>query len=87
MIIYNRITKEKVLDKCEKIRQKIQDHLFVYNEEIFKVTISSGVYHTDIVEVETIQEGLKLADNALYEAKRTGRNKVVLAHEDSMLLN
>ncbi|MFA6143746.1 MAG: diguanylate cyclase [Sulfuricurvum sp.] len=87
VIIFNRITKDKVLDKCEKIRQKIQDHLFVYNEESFKVTISSGVYHTDIVEVETIQEGLKLADNALYEAKRTGRNKVVLAHEDSMLLN
>ena len=87
VIIFNRITKDKVLDKCEKIRQKIQEHSFSYNENSFNVTISSGVYHTDIVEVETIQEGLKLADNALYEAKRTGRNKVVLAHEDSMLLN
>jgi len=84
VIIFNRITQEQVMKKCEKIRQKIQDHPFSYNGNTFDITISSGVYHTDVVEVENIQSALKLADNALYEAKRSGRNKVVMTHKESV---
>lgn len=81
VIVFNRITQEQVLEKCEKIRQRIQYHRFMYNNYKFDVTISGGVYHTDIVEINTIQEALKLADNALYEAKRLGRNKIIVVHE------
>jgi len=82
VIVFNRITKEQAFDKSEKIRQTIQDHPFIYNEHEFDVTISAGVYHPDIIEIDTLQEVLKLADNALYEAKRSGRNKIVAVHED-----
>jgi diguanylate cyclase (GGDEF)-like protein len=81
VIVFNRITQEQALNKSEKIRQRIQEHSFVYNEHEFDITISAGVYHPDIIEIDTIQEVLKLADNALYEAKRSGRNKIVAVHK------
>lgn len=80
VIVFNRISKEQALDKSEKIRQEIQEHPFVYNNHEFKITISAGVYHPDIIQADTIQELLKLADNALYEGKHSGRNKVVVAN-------
>ncbi|MDO9208087.1 MAG: diguanylate cyclase [Sulfuricurvum sp.] len=82
VIVFNRITQEQAVNKSEKIRQRIQEHRFVYNEHEFDITISAGVYHPDIIEIDTIQEVLKLADNALYEAKRSGRNKIVAVHKE-----
>ncbi|HZF69970.1 diguanylate cyclase [Sulfuricurvum sp.] len=77
VIIFNRITKEQVIAKCEKIRQRIQEHHFDYNDLSFHITISIGIYHPETVLVNSVTEALKLADNALYEAKRAGRNNVV----------
>ncbi|MDD2265503.1 diguanylate cyclase [Sulfuricurvum sp.] len=77
VIIFNRITKEQVIAKCEKIRQRIQEHHFDYNDLTFHITISIGIYHPETVLVNSVTEALKLADNALYEAKRAGRNNVV----------
>jgi diguanylate cyclase (GGDEF)-like protein len=78
VIIFNRITKEQVIAKCEKIRQRIQEHHFDYNDLTFNITISIGIYHPETIVVNSVSKALKLADNALYEAKRTGRNKVVV---------
>ncbi|MDD2368317.1 MAG: GGDEF domain-containing protein [Sulfuricurvum sp.] len=85
VIIFNRITKEQVIAKCEKIRQRIQEHHFDYNDLTFTITISIGIYHPETILVNSVSEALKLADNALYEAKRTGRNKVAVV--DSFLEN
>lgn len=81
VVIFNRITQEQAVTKCEKIRQRIQDHPFVYHELTFQMTISIGIYHPECGKVNNVTEILKLADNALYEAKRTGRNKIVLAKD------
>lgn len=83
VVIFNRITKEQAIAKCEKIRQRIQEHRFVYHELIFRVTISIGMYHPECGMVNNVTDILKLADNAMYEAKRTGRNKVVVAENCS----
>lgn len=81
VVIFNRITQEQAVAKCEKIRQRIQEHQFVYHEVTFQMTISIGIYHPECGKVNNVTEILKLADNALYEAKRTGRNKIVLAKD------
>ncbi len=83
VVIFNRITKEQAIAKCEKIRQHIEKHQFVYHELIFRITISIGVYHPECGIVNNVTDMLKLADNALYQAKRTGRNKVVIAENCS----
>ncbi|NQY20758.1 MAG: diguanylate cyclase [Campylobacteraceae bacterium] len=71
-------TIEKAQEKVNVIRQKIED--LEYNDEpnnrIIQCTISIGIAqkNNDDLSIDTI---LARADEALYEAKGTGRNKVV----------
>ena len=79
VIIFNRITREQAIEKAESIRLGVQEHLFMYNNVKMHCTISGGLYHPDILKSSSVQGVLKLADNALYEAKHSGRNTMVEA--------
>lgn len=57
---------------AEKIRRVIESHLF---PEVGKVTISIGIAY--FKEGDDQQNIYARADNALYQAKRQGRNRVV----------
>ena len=64
---------------AEKVRQEIsQAKIKIENEEIL-VTASFGVACYPSRNVESMNDLLKVADKALYEAKETGRNKDVIA--------
>ncbi len=65
---------EKALEFAERIRQTIDDTCFVTVQHI---TVSIGV--TMIRPEDTIDTFVKRADEALYNAKETGRNRVVIA--------
>ena len=58
----------------ERVRKNVEEYDF---PEVGNVTISIGV--SEINLEEEIEAAIKRADEALYEAKATGRNKVVLA--------
>ena len=80
LIILSDIT-EKVLAKvAEKIRLAVEhSKFFLKDGQELQVTVSAGVAihdgHPDF------QRTLKRADEALYEAKRTGRNRVLVAQQ------
>ncbi len=61
---------------AERIRENVEKAEFNYNELKLNITISQGVSEIkdDILSAADL---LKKADDALYQAKRTGRNKVV----------
>ena len=59
----------------EEIRQLVEDQVFVFDEEEISATLSLGIASTQ-GELETL-ELIKRADEALYQAKRAGRNRVV----------
>ena len=63
---------------AEKLRKNVQNNkLRLEDGTILQFSVSIGV--DAILESDnSIEEALKRADNALYEAKRTGKNKVVL---------
>ena len=61
-------------EKAEDIRRKIESMSFDIYPDL-KPTISIGVVHTD--GKTSYNEVIKCADEALYKAKQTGRNKVV----------
>lgn len=62
----------------EKIRKNVEDNLFILsNGEKIKITVSVGIA-TFPDTTEDISVLLEQADTALYNAKKTGRNKVVL---------
>ena len=62
----------------ERVRKAVESHVF--DEPTFKknVTISLGVGEL-CPGVESIEDLIKAADKAVYEAKGSGRNKVCIA--------
>lgn len=42
------------------------------------VTISIGIFHVETTEVASLYDCIKMADRALYQAKREGKNRAVL---------
>ncbi|MDD2830198.1 MAG: diguanylate cyclase [Sulfuricurvum sp.] len=77
VIIFNRIEDYKAVEKMEDLRLLIEEHHFVSARESLKITISGGLYHPNWIKPESIQKVLKLVDEALYEAKHSGRNQII----------
>jgi diguanylate cyclase (GGDEF) domain len=68
---------------AERIRKKVEIHKFNISDKVnLSITISIGV-STYPDTTNNIENLLEDADKALYEAKRTGRNKVVLYKKDN----
>lgn len=61
----------------EEFRKAVEAHEFVFNDKTMKTTISGGVFETNDKNFSNRDEWLKNADSALYNAKETGRNKIV----------
>ncbi len=64
---------------AERFRKEIEEYTFSYlNYTALKMTTSIGVYGESVVSSDKFEQFIHLADEALYRAKKTGRNKVVL---------
>jgi two-component system, cell cycle response regulator len=64
---------------AEKLRRQLADLSFAEAGQTFSITASFGV--AERAADESIDQLLKRADGALYQAKRTGRDRVVAAAE------
>ncbi len=61
----------------ERIRRCVDAQAFVYNGTDIKVTVSVGVAAVPEVGMKEPMELVGAADDALYQAKRQGRNRVI----------
>ena len=62
---------------AERIRSSIERHTLVFDMETIKVTASLGV--SALMKDDAANAFIKRADAAMYKAKNTGRNRVVVA--------
>lgn len=73
-------TKEEVIEHLQNICKEVQnlniEHL--YNENYGVVSISIGICYLVDATLGEVKQVYKSADNALYRAKETGRNKIIL---------
>lgn len=76
IICFNNTNPDYLLEIGERIRKKIEKNKIVYNNRIMNVTISIGIACP--VKKSDIDILLLNADKALYESKKTGRNKCTI---------
>lgn len=61
---------------AERIRQKIERMVITFEEQAIKITVSIGVATIAITD-KSFDQVFQRADTALYEAKNSGRNRVI----------
>jgi diguanylate cyclase (GGDEF)-like protein len=61
---------------AERVRQAVFGHRFTTGKEAIPVAVSAGVATIPDARLTDSQALIAAADQALYEAKRTGRNRV-----------
>lgn len=67
-------TDEGIMIFTQKIKDSIEKMEIAYHEEILKVTVSIGI--AKLQDDECLETIIEKSDKALYEAKRTGRNRI-----------
>jgi diguanylate cyclase (GGDEF)-like protein len=65
------------INAAERIRSLVEAHKFQYENKTYPVTVSLGVATTAGDESMTPHELIRQADDKLYQAKNSGRNRVV----------
>ena len=77
VLLTNTDAKEAML-VAEKLRKWIADHPVNINDDYFSITVSIGVAVNQDYNLEKL---LNRADEAMYQAKQAGRNRVMLAKD------
>jgi diguanylate cyclase (GGDEF)-like protein len=64
---------------AERIRKSVEEYQFTYpGAPDFNTTISAGISSYPDIRIDKIDDLIRIADASLYEAKRQGRNRVVI---------
>lgn len=76
VVVFTNTDEQDLVINAEQIRKMVEKSILKENELTLSATISIGatLYH----ENEDITECIHRADQAMYQAKKTGKNKVVL---------
>ena len=76
IILLKGIPKDSILSKIDGIRKLVSQRVFCQNIMPLRITCSFGVSFVNSNAIDS-DKVIQVADKCLYEAKRTGRNKVV----------
>ena len=81
LFIYRRNDNENISrDICERIRRRVEEQTFSYDQTDIAMSVSIGVHEHPNLE-KNLLEAIKVADSMLYTAKQRGRNQVVAYDE------
>jgi len=76
-IVLTNTDSDGAYDVASRLCQNVASNPFVYQQQQIQVTLSIGVTQLEHGAVSEAEQLIAQADQALYQAKRSGRNKVV----------
>jgi len=85
--LLSNIDQNRALDIAERIRESIKQLTLTFDEQIINVTISIGLsiylpsYSPKLGAIELSEQLIHSADSALYQAKNSGRDQVVVGSQ------
>lgn len=78
IIVLDNTDSNTAFEISEKIRKKVEEKAFEYEDNKINITSSFGIYTLDEDNFDiNIKSAINYADKKLYEAKKTGRNKSI----------
>ena len=78
ILLFPNIPKTGAIDGAERIRSTIEQHPFKYKGQGHRITVSIGISEVADDRAKSTEDLILYADQALYEAKQRGRNKVLV---------
>jgi len=66
------------------VREEVESHQFNHEGKAHSVTISCGIAEINNEKDQGLASLIGVADQALYQAKETGRNRTVLGDVDEI---
>jgi diguanylate cyclase (GGDEF)-like protein len=79
LYISDHVNEEKVYDKIEAIRRKLEEEKVAFNGEYKSVTASFGISFFPLNGMD-LNELISKADDLMYKSKKSGKNKVLSGH-------
>ncbi|BBN60223.1 GGDEF domain-containing protein [Hydrogenovibrio marinus] len=76
VVLLSRTPLENSLAKAMDIIKAVEEHPFPVDGAQLKLTLSGGLYHSDLCPPVDVKGVLKQVDIALYESKNQGRNRL-----------
>ncbi|WP_246943945.1 GGDEF domain-containing protein [Bacillus pinisoli] len=67
-----------------KIYDNLNEHIFYSDQQTFHITISMGIANEESFHLER-KELTKIADELLYEAKNTGKNRAIFSNGETVI--
>jgi len=78
IFVFKGLNTEVLIGLCERIRLSVENHVFLIKDESIKLTISLGGLILEEAILEDDKTLIDQADQLLYKAKNSGRNKSVV---------
>lgn len=76
LILIEGISQPRAYLLADRLRQSIERNTIMLNEQNLSVTVSIGISTLHVIDAGSLDESIKNADEQLYIAKSSGRNRV-----------
>ncbi len=86
-VILPETTEEGAFILAERIRSGIEKSDFKIDNAVLNITSSCGIASSGVFDYKDTEEFIKAADNALYDAKKSGRNKNCIFRKETTFEN
>lgn len=83
ILLLQDIEKQQLLELAERTREAVENLLVEHHHSTIDLTISIGLcYHSAEPGIRQLEQMIKCSDNALYQAKENGRNRIEILDDN-----